>query len=216
MRLGQIPAFSHWPTWLQASINQQRKEATWALLQMQQRRSLGLPMPVAKASSRSNSQLWHKGTLEIRLPKSPSRDLDIPSWSRAGILQPSSAQPPWTHHWRLKMPRAPVPDSHHLYGAQGNSYSGREANLLSHWHRGHLVCYACLLRKNQGLSGLCYEGWQINIYATNNQASNLHTSRYPHFPILFSYSQNAPLLFLGETFSQNSKPLLLSQAHPLI
>ena len=160
------PSQAHCPTWLQTSINQQRKEATWALLQMQQRGSLGLLMPVAKASLRSNSQLWHKGTLESWLPKSPSRDLDIPFWSRAGILWPSSAQPPWTRHWRLKMPRAPVPDSHHLYRAQGNSYSGREAGLLSHWHRGHLVCYACLLRKNQGLSGLCYEGWQFNIYAT--------------------------------------------------
>ena len=98
MRLGQMPPFSHCPTWLQASINQQRKEATWALLQMQQRRLLGplMLMPKAKASSRSNSQLWHKGTWEGRLPKSPSRDPDIPSWSQAGVLRPSSAQPPGT------------------------------------------------------------------------------------------------------------------------
>ena len=97
-RSGQMPSFSHCPTWLQASINQQRKEATRALLQMQQRRSLGPLMPKGKAFSRSNSQLWHKGTLESRLPKSPSRDLDIPSWSRAGVLRPSSAQPPQTRH----------------------------------------------------------------------------------------------------------------------
>ena len=107
MRLGQMPPFSHCPTWLQASINQQRKEATWALLQMRQRRSLGplMLMPKAKASSRSNSQLWHKGTWEGRLPKSPSRDPDIPSWSQAGVLRPSSAQPPGTRLWRLGVPR---------------------------------------------------------------------------------------------------------------
>ena len=58
--------------------------------------------------------------------------------------------------------------------------------------------------------------WGFNIYAMNNQASILHTLRYPFFPFFSHTLQNAPLLFLGETFSQNSKPLLLSQAHPLI
>ena len=52
--------------------------------------------PKPRPPSRSLSQLWHKGTLEGRLPKSPSRDPDISSWSRAGVLQPSSAQPPRT------------------------------------------------------------------------------------------------------------------------
>ena len=78
-----------------------------------------LLIPKAKAPSRSMSQLWHKGILEGRLPKSPSRDPS--SWSWAGVLQPSSAQPSRTLHFRLKVPRAPDPDSHHLYGAQGNS-----------------------------------------------------------------------------------------------
>ena len=72
--------FSHCHTSLQASTNQKKKkEASWALLQMQRRRLLGLLLPKAKAPSRSMSQLWHKGTLEGRLPKSPSRDPDIPS-----------------------------------------------------------------------------------------------------------------------------------------
>ena len=72
--------FSQCPTWIQASTNQKKKkEASWALLQMQRRRLLGLLLPKAKAPSRSMSQLWHKGTLEGRLPKSPSRDPDIPS-----------------------------------------------------------------------------------------------------------------------------------------
>ena len=100
-------------------INQQRKEATWALLQMWQRRPLGPLIPKAKGPSRSMSQLWHKGILEGRLPKSPFRDPS--SWSWAGVLQPSSAQPSRTLHFRLKVPRALDPDSHHLYGAQGNS-----------------------------------------------------------------------------------------------
>ena len=43
----------------------------WALLQMQQRRPPGWLVPKAKAPSRPVSQLWHKGTLEGRLPKSP-------------------------------------------------------------------------------------------------------------------------------------------------
>ena len=43
-------------------------------------------MPKAKASSQSVSQLWHKGTLEGCLSKSPSRDLDIPFWSLEGVL----------------------------------------------------------------------------------------------------------------------------------
>ena len=90
------------------------KEGHWA-------RSCLKPRP----PPRSMSQLWHKGTLEGRLPKSPSRDPDIPSWSRAGVLWPSSAQAPQTCHWSLKVPRAPGPNSHCLYGAQGNSYSGR-------------------------------------------------------------------------------------------
>ena len=43
-------------------------------------------MPKAKAPSMSMSQLWHKGTLEGQLPKTPSVDLDIPSWSQAEVL----------------------------------------------------------------------------------------------------------------------------------
>ena len=62
-------------------FHQQRQEATWALLQMQQRRSLGPLMPKAEAPTRSVSQLWHKATLEGQLPKSPSRVLNILSWS---------------------------------------------------------------------------------------------------------------------------------------
>ena len=53
----QMPLFSHSLTWLQASISQQRKEATWALLQMWQRKLLGPLMPKAKAPSRFMSQL---------------------------------------------------------------------------------------------------------------------------------------------------------------
>ena len=98
MRSGQIPPVSHCPTWLLTSINQQRQEVTWALLQMQQRRPLGPLMPKAEGPSRPVSLLWHKGTLEGQLPKSLSRDPDIPSWTRAGILQPSSAKPPLTRH----------------------------------------------------------------------------------------------------------------------
>ena len=82
---------------------------------MQQRRPLGLLISKAKVPSSSMSQLWHKGTLEDRLPKYPSRDLEIPSWPQEGVLWPSSTHPPWTHHWRLEVPRAPGPDSHHLY-----------------------------------------------------------------------------------------------------
>ena len=89
-----------------------------------ERRSLGPLMPKAEASTRSVSQLWHKATLEGQLPKSPSRVLDILSWSWAGVLWPNSAQPPWTRYWKLKVSRAPGPDAHHLYGAQGNSHSG--------------------------------------------------------------------------------------------
>ena len=36
---------------------------------------------------------------------------------------------------------------------------------------GHLLCYACLLWKNQGLSGLCYGCWRFNSYTTNNEPS---------------------------------------------
>ena len=64
MRSGRIPPFSHCPTWLQASINQERNEATWALLQMRQRRPLGPLMPKAKVPSRFMSQLWPKWGLE--------------------------------------------------------------------------------------------------------------------------------------------------------
>lgn len=42
----------------------------------------------------------------------------------------------------------------------------------------------------------------------------MHTSRYPIFPF-FSYPK-CPTPILGKTFSQNSKPLLLSQTHLLI
>ena len=59
------PSQAHCPTWLQASINQQRKEATWALFQMRQKRSLGLHMPKSKAPSRFASQLWQKGTWKV-------------------------------------------------------------------------------------------------------------------------------------------------------
>ena len=46
-------------------------------------------MPKAKVPSRSMLQLWHKGTLEDRLPKSPSRDPDIPSWSKQEYSNPA-------------------------------------------------------------------------------------------------------------------------------
>jgi len=65
------PSQAHCPTWLQASINQQRKEATWALLQMQQRGSLGLLMPVAKASSMSNPSCGIKGHWKVDCPNPP-------------------------------------------------------------------------------------------------------------------------------------------------
>ena len=55
--------------------------------------------------------------------------------------------------------------------------------------------------QKKSLSGLCYGGWQFNIYATNNQAPMLHTSRYPIFPffshipkMLHSYSWERPSL----------------------
>ncbi|XP_040094317.1 alcohol dehydrogenase class-2 isozyme 2-like [Oryx dammah] len=69
---------------ISAAINQQRKEATWTLLHMRQRRPLDVLMPKAKAPSRSMSQLWHNETLEDQLPKSTSRDPDIPLLSKVG------------------------------------------------------------------------------------------------------------------------------------
>ena len=151
-------------------------------------------MAKAKASSRSTSQLWHKGTLEGRLPKSLSRDLDIHSWSWAGVLQPSSAQPPRTHHWRLKVARAPDPNSHHLYGAQCNSYSGRiaykpsPAKLSTNWRP------ACKL--------LTHSDYQKHWPHTNLLD--------PHSSLFLSHPHNAPVLQEAVTEDWPSA-LILSQ-----
>ena len=100
-----------------------KKEAPWALLQMRQRRSQGPLMPKAKAPSRSVSQLWHRGTLEGPLLKSSTRDLDtpplVPSRSPLTQLCPASSL------MRTEGAQGPTPDSHHLYGAQGNCCTGR-------------------------------------------------------------------------------------------
>ena len=45
---------------------------------MRQRRPLDTLVPKAKAPSRSMSQLWHNEILEDQLPKSTSKDPDIP------------------------------------------------------------------------------------------------------------------------------------------
>ena len=119
---------------------------------MQQRRPLGLLMPTAM------SQLWHKEILD------PFRDLEIPSWSWAGVLWPSSAQPPRTHHWRLKMPSTSGLDSHHLCGAQGNSQW--QESPLSHWHRATYSAMFTYSRKTKvsqvsvmGVDGLISTPW---------------------------------------------------------
>ena len=73
-------------TWLQTSHQPTQTGSSWALLERWQGRPPGLLMPNAEAASRPVSQLWHKGTGEDPLPKAPSRDPDIPSRSRAGVL----------------------------------------------------------------------------------------------------------------------------------
>ena len=175
---------------------------------MQQRRPLGPLMPTAKASSRSMSQLWHKGIFD------PARDLETLSWSWAGVLWSSSAQPPPTHHWRLKMPRASGPQVLTLITSVEPrvTHSGRKAYPLSHWHRGHLFCYVRLLQKNQGLSGLCYGGWWFNIY-TNNWASPLHTSRCPIF-LFFSHIPKVPHSYSWRDILSQFKASVISPSPP--
>ena len=78
----------------------------------------------------------------------PSRDPDIPPWSRAGVVRPSSAQAPQPRQWRLKVPRAPGPDPHHLYGAQGN-LQWQVSPYPCSSTRGHPLFCACLLQKTK-------------------------------------------------------------------
>lgn len=66
MRSGQIPPFSLCPTWLQTSINQQRKEATFLASNVAEK-ATGPFLPRPEALSKSVHQLWHKGTLEVQL-----------------------------------------------------------------------------------------------------------------------------------------------------
>ena len=189
MRLGQIPPFSHCPTWLQASINQQKKEATWALLQMWQRRPLGPLMPKAKAPSRSMSQLWHKGTLEGWLPKTPSMDLDIPSWSWARVLWPSSTQPPQICCWRCPGLQALILITS-MEPRVTLTVAGKPISFLIDTGATYFAMPA-YSKKKQSLLDLCFVGWCFNIYTTNNQASTLHTSRYPIFSF-FSHTPKMP------------------------
>ena len=69
-RSGQISPFSHCLTWLQASIKQ-RKEATWALLQMWQRTPLGLLMLKPRPFPSPGPNCGIKGHLKVNCPNSP-------------------------------------------------------------------------------------------------------------------------------------------------
>ena len=65
-----------------------------------------------------------------------------------------------------KVHRAPGPNSHHLYAAQGNSYSGRLADLLSHRHgatHSAVPAYSGKTKVSQvsvmGVDSLIYTPW---------------------------------------------------------
>ena len=85
------------------------KEATWALLQMQQRRPLGLLMPKDKAPSRSMSQLWHKGTfgLTAQIPIQGSGHLLLVQ-SRSPLIQLCPDSSDTVEDWRCAGSQAPI------------------------------------------------------------------------------------------------------------
>ena len=198
MKSGPIPPFRHWPTWLQASINQQRKEATWALLQMWQRTPVGCsslkPRPPPgpcpsygiKGHWKVTAQIHLQGSRypPLVLNRSPltqlcSSSLDSPL--RTGGFQGpmtliNSTEPRVTLTVTDKLISFLI-DMGTTYSAM-TAYSGKPRSL-----------------------NLCYGDWQFNICAMNNRSSTLNTWRNLIFPFSFSYSQNAPLLFLGKIFS---------------
>ena len=172
-------------------------------------------MPKAKAPSRSMSQLWHKGIFEGQLPKFPSRDPNIPSWSKQEYSNPalSSLLGLATEDWRCPGPQNPTL----ITSTEPRvtlTVAGKPISFLIDTEATYSAVPDCSGKtKVSQVSIMGVDGLISTPRITEPLPCTLQDTP---FPILFSYSQNAPLLFLGETFSQNSKPLLLFQVHLLI
>ena len=98
-------------------------------------------VPASNAAKKDTgpAHSYSQGPLLVHAPAVAKRDIGslwgsgYPFLVLSRVLRPSSAQPPQTHHWRLKLPRASGPDAaYHFCGAQGNSYmAGKPISFLT-------------------------------------------------------------------------------------
>ena len=193
MRLGQIPPFSHCPTWLQASINQQRKEAPWFKC--------------------GKEGCWVCSWLKPKPPPGPCPScgikgyLKVHSWSKQEYSNPAlpSLLRLATEDCSCPGPQTPTP----ITSTEPRvtlTVAGKPISFLI-----DTGASAYPLWKNQVLSGLCYGGLISTPRITEPLPCTLQDTPFPHS---FLILPKCPTPILGRDLLSKFKASITIRSPP--